>query len=614
MHYSTVNNLPPLRIPQVDAALNWAWLIDMGQGNFKVAKEAAEIALAQSRDADTLFARGVVHQLQGEYQQALDKFEEAFTSTSDCDRQFIIAANAYLTERQRGDILLDGLSIDFPESEQLWGRYTFDSEWRQRWSELVKQVNSPYAQLEAGFIYNVSAMMPTFRSILRGLTDESERQTHLNNFQQRLAGLSQLSQSLDTQFITETISHFSADLYVCSRKLNLVFNQLDTLNQTYLEANNTLGLAWCYFQRGDIITSTPPVGHPLLFGYRLKDFITDTTVAANPQLFDRSNINFTDARIAYQEAHRYYSIAGEVRGQAMVRLRLAYLDALEGQWQQAAQSYSRARDSFDQVGDRLNMMAANFGLLWVGLQRGEPISNLISQAEAIANIIKQNQAIAFGLSFGLAFAYTGRDALATKGDLEIALGAARIAQTIFAVLDSPLRQAQTCGDRSHALATIESVEASLNEQETALLFLGQAVENSANNSNNSLYSTLLAIQSANRLVGLAAGQHDGDRLERILSLSNHLVNNLPQLSTQETQALATANLIAFLATTGEEFESKWKLCVIYETKRLIEEQVAFYVPLSRGIKAMEAGNNIEAEEEFNKALNQVQGHPEENFS
>ncbi len=618
-----MNYLPPLRVPQVDAALNWAWLADMGQGNFKVAKEAAEIALAQRTDADTLFARGVVHQLQGEYQQALQKFEEAFAVTFDVDRQLIITATAYLTERQRGDILPDGLSIDFPESQQRWGGYAVDSEWRQRWDEVVQQVNSSYARLEAGFIYHISAMMPTFRSTLVGLTDESGRETHLDSVKKQLDSSIKLSQSLDTKFIIETISHFITDLYAYSGKLDLAFNELDTLSKNYSETDNNLGLAWCWLHRGDIITSTAPVGHPLLFGYRLRDSTTDTTIAANRQLFDRSKINFTHARAAYQEAKRYYSIAGAVRGQAMVRLRLAYLDAIEGEWQQAAQGYDKARRSFAQVGDRLNVMAANFGLLWVNLQRGEPIANLITQAEAIANATKKNQAIAFGLSFGLAFAYTGRDALATKGDIEIALGAARIAQTIFAVLDTPLRQAQICGDRSHALATIESVAASLNEREKALMFLRKAVENSAD---NSLNSTLLAIQSAMSRVSLAAGQYDAERLERvlsrandlILSLCNHLLKNLPQLSTQETQALATGNLIIFLVIAGAQLESQWQLSVtsvwaICEVQRLIKDQVAFYAPFSRGIKAMETGKDIEAEEEFNKALNKAQGNREENF-
>ena len=625
-----MNHLPPLPVPQVDAALNWAWLADMGQGNFKVAKEAAEIALAQRTDADTLFSRGVVHQLQGEYQQALDKFEKAFASTSDFGHQLIITATAYLTERQRGDILPDGLSIHFEESQQLWGRYAVDSEWRKRWGELVQQVISPYARLEAGFIYYISAMMPTFRSTLEGFIDEAECQTHLNNIQQQFANFQQqhadsiqLSQGLDTKLITETISHFVTDLYAYSGKLDLAFNELEILNKTYSETDNTLGLAWYWLHRGDIITFTAPVGHPLLFGYRLTDSTTDTTIAANPQLFDRSKINFTHARAAYQEAKRYYSIAGAIRGQAMIRLRLAYLDAIEGKWQQAAEGYDKVRHSFAQVGDRLNVMAANFGLLWVNLQRGKPIANLISQAEAIANVSKQNQAIAFGLSFGLAFAYTGRDALATKGDIETALGAARIAQTIFTALDTPLRQAQICGDRSHALATIESVAASLNEREKALMFLEKAVENSAD---NSLNLRLLAIQSALSLVNLAAGQYDADRLERvlsvtnklILSLCNRLLNNLPQLSTQETQALATGNLITFLAIAGTQLESRWQLSVISVggiclVQRLIEDQVAFYAPFSRGIKAMETGNDIKAEEEFNKALNQAQGNREENF-
>ncbi len=66
--------LPSLHVPAVDAALAWSWLIDIGQGDFTVARTADEQAL-QVRNANTLFARAVVHTLQGEYAQAFPLFE-----------------------------------------------------------------------------------------------------------------------------------------------------------------------------------------------------------------------------------------------------------------------------------------------------------------------------------------------------------------------------------------------------------------------------------------------------------------------------------------------------------------------------------------------------------
>src|SRR5215210_5823549 len=74
-----VNRLPALRVNEVDVALDWVWLFDMGQGDFARARDASEQALTARRNADTLTARAVVHQLQGEFDAALSLLEESFT-------------------------------------------------------------------------------------------------------------------------------------------------------------------------------------------------------------------------------------------------------------------------------------------------------------------------------------------------------------------------------------------------------------------------------------------------------------------------------------------------------------------------------------------------------
>ncbi|MDJ0576586.1 MAG: hypothetical protein QNJ65_15635 [Xenococcaceae cyanobacterium MO_234.B1] len=114
-------------------------------------------------------------------------------------------------------------------------------------------------------------------------------------------------------------------------------------------------------------------------------------------------------------------------------------------------------------------MAAEAGLLWTNTQLGKPERKLEAQVKELASIAKDNEAIAQGLSWGLAFAYGGRDALSTRGDVEVALSSARLAQTIFEVFDTPLRQAQIYSDRAEALAVVEDFEASLLEMEKALV-------------------------------------------------------------------------------------------------------------------------------------------------
>ena len=213
-----VDHLLFLGESQVDAALDGSVLVDLGQGNFNHAKIAAEQALKKQRDADTLFARGVVHQLQGEYGQALRQFETVFNISSDPQNQFIIASMAYLAERQRGDILPDGFSLDFEEAQQRWGRYTENSQWLKRRHALHQQVNSPDAFFAGEFIYHVSAMLPTYRSVIWGLTDE-KRTEHLRKIEEHLTQLLQRAQHFGAFFITGAIYSSLAELFAIGGKV-----------------------------------------------------------------------------------------------------------------------------------------------------------------------------------------------------------------------------------------------------------------------------------------------------------------------------------------------------------------------------------------------------------
>ena len=148
-----------LHVPAVDTALAESWLIDIGQGDFTVACTAAEQAL-QVRNTSTLFARAVVHTLQGEYAQAFPLFEEAFATTQDARRLFGIASVAHLAERQRGEFLPDGASLFFPEAYHRWGYHLLDSVWEQRWQALEQQVSEPHTVFEATLLRE-RFMLPT---------------------------------------------------------------------------------------------------------------------------------------------------------------------------------------------------------------------------------------------------------------------------------------------------------------------------------------------------------------------------------------------------------------------------------------------------------------------
>ncbi|NES83269.1 MAG: CHAT domain-containing protein, partial [Moorea sp. SIO2B7] len=142
----------------------------------------------------------------------------------------------------------------------------------------------------------------------------------------------------------------------------------------------------------------------------------------------------------YFGARQDFAEVGAIRGEAMAILRLAYLDAIASKWNLASHGYQEARHRVAETGDRLNFMTATMGKCWTSLQIGEWSEDLIGKIEATSRVAKDNDAIAYGISWGLAFAYAGRDALDNNEDVIIALRAARLAHTIFALFNTPEQQ------------------------------------------------------------------------------------------------------------------------------------------------------------------------------
>jgi len=675
-----VNHLPPLRVTEVDAALEWSWLVDLGQGNFKQAQIAAEGALKECQDADTLFARAIVHQLQGEYKEALSKFESAFDTTKDKGRQLIIAATAYWVERHQGDILPDGFSIYFTDTKNYWQKFIDGkgSRWQQQCEDLLQQVEAPYARLEGRFIYEVAALLPGACSIILDEVRAVGKSRFIDEKKTLFSQKLQVALELGTQFIPEAIYGAIAELHAAATpdERNQALQLLELLSQVYSSSGNILSEAWFLLRRGDLLASPAPLGHPILFGYRLSDRITDTTIAADPQLFDRSKLvnNLKKTREAYTKAQNLFAAANAPRGQAMALLRLAYLDGVEGKWGDADKKYKNAQKCFKNVGDTLNEMAAEAGSIWVALHLGEPERALNEKVKSFAEKAHQHEAFAFGLSFGLAFAYAGREALATQGDVETALRAARLAHTVFDIFDARLLKMQTHGDRADALDLIQDVEASLNEREKVVgLLLNQLSNenereklvglllNQLSNENereklvglllNQLSNEvdpsdsgnwdlhLLGMQQTLKIVNQANSQYDADRLKRVRYCADQFAKNVPALSAIEVEVLLTDDPMKFLQVVGMDgfsnYQQKFNQFVIHEIKRFIENEVSFFAPFSRGIKAMElrliedkhefeellsdgiqafeAKHDADAKREFDRALQAIQNHPEVNL-
>lgn len=170
-----------LGIPKVDAALDWVWLVDFGQGNLAMAQAEASAALLDRENTSTLLARGVVHQLQGEYNQALSLFEAAFIATTNARQKYTCAAVAHYAEIQARGILPDGclVMVNGNQKESLWKR-RFNQLKSYLESEVASQISAREDNdgenfdsaiagslfIEGDFLKFVSTDIPTWRTIL----------------------------------------------------------------------------------------------------------------------------------------------------------------------------------------------------------------------------------------------------------------------------------------------------------------------------------------------------------------------------------------------------------------------------------------------------------------
>jgi CHAT domain-containing protein len=618
-----VHRLPPLGVAAVDAALDWVWLFDTGQGDFNAARTAAERALDVRRDASTLLARAVVHQLQAEFDAALALLEEAFAAAPDEGRRYVIAALAHVVERRRLDVLPDGDSADFTEAAARWGTRDAETEWVRRARETYLRVKEPHALLAGDYLYYLVSMTATWRNVVWTAASDARAERY-NELTETLSGWVTRAREAGEGRLFRALVGLHAELMAAAGYTAEATNMLELLARVHGASADATGAAWCALARGDVLASPPPLGRPVLFGYVVKEQPTSTTGLADASLFDRSGIDVAGARAAYEEARRLYEAAGAKRGVAASVLRLAYLDAADGErgWAHAARGYDEARSIFEEAGDRTGAWLARAGQLWARLGAGE--AGLAPAARSLAEEMKAAGALTRGLCTGLAFARAGREALAARGDVDAAARAARLAELFFEVFDAPLKRGQACNDRAEAFNTLDMTEAAVTEWDAALGWMQQAVRRHSDDHG----VKLVAMQSAYNLVNLYAYGLDAAGLERALTRAQAFADGVPHVSEEELARLkrdafdspAPAQDDAFapddptrrLPAIRKFFES-FRPYMIHAVLRLIEEQVSVYEPMARGTRKLAGARGEEAAPFFEEALGAADRQVERDF-
>ncbi|MDJ0633535.1 MAG: CHAT domain-containing protein [Xenococcaceae cyanobacterium MO_188.B29] len=442
-----------LGVSKVDDALNWVWLVDFGQGNLATAQMEAEASILSHWNTSTLFARGVVHQLQGEYKHALSLFEEAFISANSAEKRYIFAAAAYFAELQAREILPDGCLVIVE------GNYT-ESLWKKRFNQLKSHLESEKASqaakkhspssesssvleedervkvatttlsslcLEGDFINFVAEAIPTWRTILGRWGEQAQKEIYLAEIEQKFTQNLESYQSLDIFTIAKNLYSVLAELLALTGKAQDGWDILDNLVKAHKKHGKFLETAWYLLCQGDLLMSPASFGKPVVFGYHLN--ISGESLLERTR--DYSNLNSTSAQQLYLEARQYFAAADAPRGEGITILRLAYLNAIDEQWNLANYGYEEAIACFEAVGDRLNAMAAEMGKFWSCLHYQDLDEKIIDRATQLALTSRENGAIAQGVGWALTFALAAQEDL--KKNEEVAISLARLAETILAV-------------------------------------------------------------------------------------------------------------------------------------------------------------------------------------
>lgn len=423
--HNTLKSIPNLKVNSVAEALNWSWLVDFGQGDFAEAKAIAELVLLNDWNPDTLMVRAIVHQLQGEYNQALSLFTEAFSLASSTEQKLLIGTFAYLTEYKAQETLADTFAVSLNPN--------FPSLWLNRLKNQKKQLSNTNLTLKTNFVEQITKILPYFRTVLVRQSNLVQKERYSQRIQTKLTQQLEIYQSAEIYAIAEYLYGMLAQLLTLAGQIKPAWELLDHLTTAYSRSEQFLEAAWFALNQGDLIVTLNSWGNPILFGYSVAEVITNPLT---PRNLDRSKINTATAQQLYAQAREYFNQAQAPRGEAMAIMRLAYLNAVGGQWNLAAFGYQEAQQYFTQKGDRLNAMAAAMGHLWSILQYQPLNSNYSAIIQEWTQWVQEQGAISWGMSWSFAFALAAEEALLVNQETAVALRLIEIAETIALKLET----------------------------------------------------------------------------------------------------------------------------------------------------------------------------------
>ena len=400
--------------------IDWAWLIDFGQGNFTEAKAMTEIALLSEWNTTNLLARALVHQLQGEYERALSLLEQAFSIENDPKNKLFITTITYLIERKTKENLVNGFSIIATKTD-------IDTAWKQKTKFLKREVKDLNYHLIINLIQEIAAILPRWRTTIVRYANKELQEQYKKLILEHLTKQLELYQEKQYYAVSELIYCYFAELLALGGQSVAGWQLFDNLIPAYLNSKKYLEAAWYLMCQGDLIVETVPFGKPIVFGYRFTEYKLDLIEL---KLLDRSVIDTVSAQQQYLQARHYFTMANAPRGEAMAIMRLSYVNAIQKQWYLAVHGYEEAQKIFLQMGDCLNAIAAQMGYLWCVLQcEAISIESLANLKESARWMLK-NGTVSFAMSWLLAFTAAAQEALLQDNQIVVSQRLVEVAEIL----------------------------------------------------------------------------------------------------------------------------------------------------------------------------------------
>lgn len=414
----TLNDFPSFGKELINT-IDWAWLIDFGQGNFAQAKAKIEIALLGEWNTTNLLARALVHQLQGEYNLALSLLKQAYTIESNSQDKLIITTIIYLIERKAQENLVNGFSITTAKTN-------LDLLWKEK-SKLLKQEARLDCYLIINLIQETAAILPRWRTAIVRYKDEELQEQYKKTILDHLTKQLEFYQTKEYYAVSDLIYCHFAELLALGGQSVAGWKLFENLIPAYLNAKKYLEAAWFLMCQGDLIVEINPFGKSIVFGYQFIEYEVDFL---DIESLDRSIIDTVSAQQQYLQARHYFAMANAPRGEAMAIMRLSYVNAIQKQWSLATYGYQEARTIFLETGDCLNAIAAQMGYLWSVLHCEAISIDLLARLQESARWMLKNGTVAFAMSWLLAFIAAAREALFQDDDIVVSQRLIEVAEIL----------------------------------------------------------------------------------------------------------------------------------------------------------------------------------------